>query len=135
MVSCLTLATFWTHPSSSHRIRLGCLNLFILIFMLAEARTRLPMAGSQLPLVGKSGYDLSRRDLIHSTSWSSKQGALFINVWLYSDRKKITHFYQDLSQFHVPHSGPENLKKSSPKNSWNQINQFHGKKMNICHKS
>ena len=63
VVSCLTLATFWTHPSSSHRIRLGCLNLFILIFMLAEARTRLPMAGSQLPLVGKSGYDLSRRDL------------------------------------------------------------------------
>ena len=23
------------------------------------------------------------------------------------------------------HSGPENLKKSRPKNSWNQINQFH----------
>ena len=25
------------------------------------------------------------------------------------------------------HSGPENLKKSTPKNSWNQINQFHEK--------
>ena len=53
VVACLTLATFWTHPSSNHRIFLGCLNLFILVFMLSEARARLPMAGSQLPLVGK----------------------------------------------------------------------------------
>jgi len=53
LVACLTLATFWTHPSSNHRIFLGCLNLFILVFMLSEARARLPMAGSQLPLVGK----------------------------------------------------------------------------------
>ena len=32
------------------------------------------------------------------------------------------------------HNGTENLKKSKPKNSWNQINQFHEKKF-FCPKS
>ena len=29
-------------------------------------------------------------------------------------------------QTYTSHSRPDNLKKSKPKNSWNQINQFHG---------
>ena len=47
----------------------------------------------------------------------------FFYFWLADvvmDRINRFRFWQ------VPlHSGPENLKKSSPKNSWNQINQFH----------
>ena len=53
MVSCLTLATFWTHPSSGNRILLGCFNLLVVILLILEVQTRLPMAGAQLPLVGE----------------------------------------------------------------------------------
>ena len=47
--------------------------------------------------------------------------------------KKLMESNKSISQNHIwPnsifHSGPENLKKSRPKNSWNQINQFHQKK-------
>merc|ERR1712168_123011 len=51
LVSCLTLATFWTHPSSGNRILLGCFNLLVVILLLLEVQARLPMAGAQLPLV------------------------------------------------------------------------------------
>lgn len=51
LVSCLTLATFWTHPSSGNRILLGCFNLLVVILLLLEVQARLPQAGAQLPLV------------------------------------------------------------------------------------
>ena len=103
VVACLTLATFWTHPSSNHRIFLGCLNLFILVFMLSEARARLPMAGSQLPLVGKSGYDLSRRDLYILTVQQYTWGVLSYGAFLlksgYFQNKKALDYNQDTMKY------------------------------------
>ena len=51
MVSCLSLASFWTHPSSGHRIKLGCLNLILLLLVMEHTRWLLPK-NAQLPLVG-----------------------------------------------------------------------------------
>ena len=53
MVGCLTLATFWTFPLSKTRITLGLTNLLILTVMLIYLRSRLPMSGTQLPLIGE----------------------------------------------------------------------------------
>ena len=60
----ITLATFWTFPLSKSRIMLGMTNLLILVLVLLYLRSRLPMAGAQLPLVGKSSSSLT--SLIHN---------------------------------------------------------------------
>ncbi len=54
VTACLTLATFWTHALSKSRIQLGTTNLIIIILLLLFLRSRLPMAGGQLPLIGQS---------------------------------------------------------------------------------
>jgi len=51
LVASITLATFWTFPLSKSRIMLGMTNLLILVLVLLYLRSRLPMAGAQLPLV------------------------------------------------------------------------------------
>lgn len=53
LASCLILAAFWTFPLSQNRINLGCLNFITLFFMLLYLRARLPMAGAEIPLIGK----------------------------------------------------------------------------------
>ena len=85
LVSCLTLATFWTHPSSGNRILLGklkfrnnnsnqlqnsfyvftltgCFNLLVVILLLLEVQARLPQAGAQLPLVASFAGNESLKD-------------------------------------------------------------------------
>ncbi len=52
VAACLTLATFWTHPLSKSRLHLGTTNLILLVLLLLFLRSRLPMAGGQLPLIG-----------------------------------------------------------------------------------
>jgi len=56
VAACLTLATFWTHPMAKSRLLLGVANLVILVLLLLFLRSRLPMAGGQLPLVGILSY-------------------------------------------------------------------------------
>ena len=53
VVSCLSLAAFWTHPLSKNRMTLASLNLLILVLTIYFFRSRLPKAGAQLPYVGK----------------------------------------------------------------------------------
>lgn len=53
VVACITLATFWTFPLAKSRILLGVTNLVILVLVILFLRSRLPMSGAKLPLVGK----------------------------------------------------------------------------------
>jgi len=49
VISCLTLATFWTFPAARSRLILGSVNFLACTIFLLYLRSRLPFAGAQLP--------------------------------------------------------------------------------------
>ena len=53
VISCLTLATFWTFPAARSRLILGSVNFLVCTIFLLFLRTRLPVTGSQIPMIGK----------------------------------------------------------------------------------
>ena len=53
VITCLTLATFWTFPAARSRLILGSVNFLVCIIFLLFLRTRLPVTGSQIPMIGK----------------------------------------------------------------------------------
>ena len=73
---------------------------------------------------------------IHIAYFFLFEGGFAVNIPMHICRKKLyppqrnflcSKSSNSFHTFHVrppQHSGPENLKKSKPKNSWNQINQF-----------
>jgi len=51
VITCLTLATFWTFPAARSRLILGSVNFLVCIIFLLFLRTRLPVTGSQIPMI------------------------------------------------------------------------------------
>ncbi len=60
------MSLFWTFPLSKTRVFLAGINFVILAIMLIYLRSRLPMSGAQLPMIGKEG-NLSNMAPLHLT--------------------------------------------------------------------
>ena len=71
-----------------------------------------------------------------TTEWVEKKiREITENIWKINNTSKkfVKSDTQNGKYFFIIHSGPEKFKKSKPKNSWNEMNQFHGIYFDIFH--